>query len=170
MKTDKEWEARARELLDNARQGHNMESRIVGPRAARSVEAAVISAALQLGREMQADVLEHARDVLMPAAASHAADERAEEIARAIEADSSRCPHPWCESAEACLACLTRKTIVERTRKAITKPKTREQVLEEALRNIVKRGDDERARSNQFVIWDNNGPYMVAKRALEWNP
>lgn len=127
MKTDKEWESRARELL----------SRDFDWCPPKNVHDDIVKAALKLGREM--------------------ADARAEEIAREIEADSSWCPHPWCESAATCLACLTRKTIVERTRKAI-KPKTREQVLEEALCEIER------------MTLPGEAKHTVARRALEWTP
>jgi hypothetical protein len=51
-KTENEWKERARELLARAKNGHGLETQIVGPEKAESVEDAVVRTMLKLGREM----------------------------------------------------------------------------------------------------------------------
>ena len=110
--------------------------------------------------------------------ACEAADARAEEIAQAIELkDTANGPGNWLFSAN-WAAALARSTITKpkeperyyhigeynrtypppkgfyRTEAQPNEPKTREQVLEEALREIAK----------------NSPPSSIARRALEWKP
>ena len=121
-----DWEKRARELLVEKRRQHDDHV----PYA----DWPVVEMALQLGREM--------------------ADERAEEIARRIEI--SGVSHPT-DKEWTLTSVWTR--CVERTadiaRSTIQKPKTRERVLEEALREIHN------SHASQFCA-------DIARRALEW--
>jgi hypothetical protein len=137
VKTESEWEARARELLP-------------GPPFHTAEKAR--KAMLQLGREMAEEAgaeasLYWAKHVQAMAAdmdslrdeRDAAADARAEEIAQA-------CYH----ISEAC---------AEIARSFISQPKTREQVLEEAL-SAIRAGTDDAGTP----------PYEIARRALEWKP
>lgn len=148
MKTDKDWEARARELWGGA---------VVSFPQARTVELNTEFLGiymLQLGREMasyergecysELGTIEASWRERIAKARAEAADARAEEIAKRLEAqDCSDCT----ESARV-------------ARSTITKPKTRERVLEEALRaarhDAILLGLDETRRS--------------IERALEWKP
>lgn len=141
MSEPNDWEARARELLRKT-------DRFISP----DIEAA----SLQLGREMADE-----RERLVMSEFAHlsinsekakreAADARAEEIAREIALrvpDGTIAPY---NSRECGL--IEAKAIA---RSFITKPKTREQVLEEALRSISALIPDARP---------------TAQRALEWKP
>ncbi len=113
MKTDKEWEARALEVWNEA--------------SSEDHAAAMV----RLGREM--------------------ADARAEEIALHFDACWRDCGVKALTYYEAAAYC----------RSTITKPKTREQVLEAALRALL---------NDPVMRGLGGGPVDTARRALEWKP
>ncbi len=85
MKTDKDWEARARELMEQCRLGGHDPHQ---PFVRRVLSEPLIRCMLQLGREMVSEAQKHraAQDVLdAEGIASRAADARAEEIAKRCE-------------------------------------------------------------------------------------
>lgn len=92
--------------------------------------------ALQLGREM--------------------ADARAEEIAKAIEASPRPYDFRWQ---------FERFKALDIARSFLSKPKTREQVLEEALRYYAGKHLN---AGNIFA--EETSPGEVARRALDWRP
>lgn len=115
---------------------------------ARARELSSVADALRLGREM----------------AQEAADARAEEIAQALDRFAQRQRDLADENQRACrpiegkvLAATAFTIAAEHARSTITKPKTREQVLEQALRAIAQEDDG-----------CPNGE--IARRALEWKP
>lgn len=151
MKTDKEWEARALEMA--------IPVSTSGVWGIHHTEPWMgVSGALQLGREMadeaRSDQME--RDgqrfaVELARAITTAADERAEEIARLFETPG----HGVYRRLSDCsvwAACVARSTI--------TKPKTRERVLEEALREVHK----------DTMILGLDDTRRRIDRALEWKP
>lgn len=200
MKSDKEWEARARELRNNAMASYDSD-----------LPERTLSAMLQLGREMAEEARNEQRrindaykDELLPVVRQRAADERAEEIARRMElacfgclscqadvqADTARLARSTITKQkdtilaevqempgldEAAIRADEREKIAQRidTKNARAwveskepecdcaelvrgKPKTREAVLEEALRVL--------AHSSSASV------SYVANAALEWKP
>jgi hypothetical protein len=144
-----DWEKRARELF-----GTNVS---VGPEGMTGFLHGGESAAriaLQLGREM---VEEHNNSVWLVSAREElqrqAADARAEDIAKAIDgrAKHALCAnHPYDEA----MRCA------ELARSFISKPKSREAVLEEALREL----NAEAVKRCHGYVGE------IARRALEWKP
>ena len=183
-----DWEKRARELF---------------PMKYPDADA-VLESMLQLGREMVAEALKsdrrHVAYTLACAdMAAEAADERAEEIAKAIENESRNYPTPtyshaafvksgiWMAAKVArsfiskpepaipwlvgklvtCLVCDAHITYPERHTCPV-KPKTREQVLEEALKEIHCFCEDYGSLGRPGH-W-RGCAFEIARSALEWKP
>lgn len=158
--TMKNWEARAREMIAN-----------------RPFGAEDVWLMLQLGREMAAHErgecyselggIEDSWRKRIVKARAEAADERAEEIAKACEQsvdNQQRASAGWSmEEAEWRQGLRQGASIARST---IQKPKTREQVLEEALREI----DDFGKERTAAALASMKNPYEIARRALEWKP
>lgn len=156
MSNDK-WEKRAHELI-----GEVVKNRgLVGTdwQNAEVWEGACVSWALQLGREMAAEASRTARDEAWLQEARlelqrMAADARAEEIAQKIESCN-------CGSWSAAHAQIARSFI--------SKPKSREQVLEEALRYIEQGAEKQKMPDGAgwvSAVWTTE----ACRRALEWKP
>ena len=179
--TVKDWEARARELLPTENKsgysphrvlalqiGHEMalEERKKWMAAEHDLSdaylrlRAMIPGALDTHPEDK--VWEHTEACLRKLAGS--ADERAEEIARYAEGHINAQPYASDDTRREC-ASLARSIAAYARSTIRSAPKTRERVLEEALRYYANRHV---SASNPWA--GEISPGEVARRALEWKP
>lgn len=94
-----------------------------------------------------------------------AADERAEEIAIKLYPPAK----PWTARSRM-IAVEAAAHVARSTISKPEAPKSREAVLEEALREVIHESERLAKDAKIGVSWLPNSPRMIARRALEWKP